>query len=161
MKTCKSCKESIAATATKCPKCQSFQSWYRNPGLIALLPMLLLLPMLMFLRQQRQSVNFEDFKTAISIKTISQDTVFMKEQRMLNIIVEVDNQSDIKWENAVYEVRYISKSGTLLNLEKKEDYRFIVAQKSKVKSAIKVPVYEEYSGAKMEVELIDLREDKY
>lgn len=161
MKICNACKESIAIDATKCPKCQSFQKWYKNPGLIALLPILLLFPMLSLFRSSQNRVEFADFKNEITVKKISQDTVLVKDEKMLNIIVEVDNQSEQKWENAVYEVRYLSESGALLNIEKKEDYRFVAAKKAKVKSSIKVPVYDEYAGAKLEVELIDLREDRF
>ena len=110
MKKCRSCKEEIAVDATKCPKCQAFQSKFKNPQMLALIPMLLLIPWLMFTSKmaRRETAKFQDYKTEISIEVINIDTILIKEDKRLNILLEIDNKSEKNWDDPTYEIQYLS-----------------------------------------------------
>lgn len=162
MKTCKHCKEQIAIDATKCPKCQAHQNWYHNPQLLAIIPMILFLPFLIYMIYNRhERVHFEDYREKVTIKKLSQDTLTIKDKKMINILVEVENNSDQKWENAVYEVQYLSPSGKLLNVERSSDYKFIINANKKAISSIKIPIYEEYQDVIFDLKLSELKQDRF
>jgi len=165
-KICKYCKESIAAEATKCPKCQSFQSKFRSPnfaGLISALIMLFfLIPMFKFLPGDNH--KYIDYKDQIEIKVLKIDTLKQercKDCNLLNILVELDNKTDIEWENGEYEVEFSTAKGELLNIEKYGDFQLKLHPNSKSKSSIKVPIYQEYRHSEVQLNLIDLRHNRY
>ena len=166
MKTCKYCKESISEAATKCPKCQSFQSKYRNPNFVSLF-FLLLIPIFLipsFMNSPSNKSNYMDYKDEIALTVIRKDTlkqVDCKGCDLLNILVEVDNQTAIEWEQAEYEVEFKTSEGTLLNIEKRSDFQLKLHPNSKAKSSLKIPVYQEYSNSVINVNLVSLREKWY
>lgn len=166
MKTCKYCKESISEAATKCPKCQSFQSKYRNPNFVSLL-FLLLIPVILipsFLMRPSNKSNYMDYKDKITLTVIRKDTLKREECKdcdLLNILVEVDNQTAIEWEQAEYEIEFKTVAGTLLNIEKRSDFQLKLYPNAKAKSALKIPIYQEYSNSVVNVNLVSLRENWY
>lgn len=163
MKACKNCKEEIAQDASKCPKCQSFQAWYGSPWFGLLFPFLLMIPLLYFTMSSfsRPKIEFETYKNEVALRQLSQDTVMIKEEPKINILVEIDNQTEIKWKRPSYEIVYLSESGELLNVEQGSSFGLIVPSKAKVKASIKTRLFDEYQGAKIDVRLVDLSHDRY
>jgi len=163
MKTCKYCKEDIASDASKCPKCQSFQAWYGNYFFMIIFPLIFMLPMLLYLMSfgRYEKADFETYKNEVTIKFLSQDTIMIKEEPKINILVEIDNPTDKKWKTPNYEIAYLSESKALLNVEQVSDYRLIVPPNAKTKSSIKTRLYKEYQNAKIEVRLINLSHERY
>lgn len=105
--------------------------------------------------------NYMDYKEEITLTVIRKDTlkqVDCKGCDLLNILVEVDNQTEIQWEQAEYEVEFKTTEGTLLNIEKRSDFQLKLYPNSKVKSSIKIPVYQEYRNSVVNVNLVSLRE---
>ena len=165
-KVCKACKEAIHAEATKCPKCQSFQSKFRNSSFWALLPMLFVFPFLMYFLNstQRDHPKYIDYQEKISMKVLRIDTLKQeapKNYDLLNILVELDNNTDIEWEQGEYEVEFRSPEGALLNLEKSGDFSLRLHPNTSAKSAIKVPLYQEYRLSTVKVNLTNLRHHWY
>lgn len=161
MKTCNACKEPIAKEATKCPKCQSFQGRFKNNLILLSLLPLLVIPFIFLNSNSHERIDFITYKDQIFLKRLSQDTLQNKEFKTLNILVEIENQSDKKWENALFEVSFLSTSGQLLNIEKKGDYAFVVYPATKTKASLKIPLYKEYENTRVDVKLIDLRHNRY
>jgi len=166
MKICKYCKESIFEEAVKCPKCQTFQSKFLNPKFLSLLP-LLLLPFIiipMYKIGPNEKINYIDHKEKIKLKLIRQDTLRKEDCNncdLLNILVELDNQTEVEWEQSQYEVEFRSAEGELLNIEKKGDYQLTLPPNSTARSSIKIPIYKEYLGSEVKVNLVNLRHDRY
>lgn len=165
-KVCNACKEAIHAEATKCPKCQSFQSKFRSSGFLALLPLLIVIPFFLPLLNstQREKIKYIDHQEKISMKVLRIDTLKQEASRnydLLNILVELDNNTDIEWEQGEYEVEFRSSAGELLNIEKSGDFGLRLHPNSSVKSTIKVPLYQEYRQSTTKVNLTNLRHNWY
>ena len=164
MKICKYCKEEIAQDASKCPKCQSMQTWYGNPFFLMFVPMLVLFPLMMYLLSwsRPEKVDFETYRNQVTITQLGQDTVLIKEEQKINILVEIDNPTDKKWKNPMFEVSYLSASGELLNVEQMGGgYRVVIPPKLKTRTSIKTRLYKEYQNAKIEVKISHLGHDRY
>ena len=120
-KICNACKEAIHAEATKCPKCQSFQSKYLNPNFVSLL-WLLFIPLLLipiWNSTYSEKINYMDHKDKISVNILRTDTLQRDDCEncnLLNILVELDNKTDIEWEQGNYEIEFKTIAGELLNL---------------------------------------------
>jgi len=145
-KICNYCKEPIAAEATKCPKCQSFQSKFRSPSFVSLISALLMLLFLIPMFQLLPSNDYKyiDYKDKIDIKVLNIDTIKRQDNKrfdLLNILVELENKTDI--------------------IEKYGDFQLKLHPNSTAKSAIKIPIYEEYRHTAVKVKLINLRHNRY
>jgi len=165
MKTCKSCKESISAEASKCPKCQSYQNFWRHPlfWFFAIIPLIFIYLKLLSNQNQEQHnqrmddmhADYADYVDKISLTVLSMDTLQYgkdKEQKSLNIIMELENKTKKKWRQVEYEVQFHSKEGTLVNVERQADYG-LLRPHSSIKSSIKVPIYKEYADSEVSVNL--------
>jgi len=128
--------------------------------MLSILWMLLFIPFLFLMRSPR-GVKFQDYKTEIDINVMSIDTVLVKEEKKLNVLIEINNKTEKDWDDPTYEVKYLSSEDKLLNVESKRDYSLIVPANTKVNSSIKIPVFDEYEGAKLEVKLTKLSNDWY
>lgn len=161
-KICKACKESIAAEASKCPKCQSFQSKFLNPSIWSLL-FLLLVPLFwipFYLSEQDRKIKYLNYQDKIQMTVLRKDTLqreSCKDCDLLNILVELDNQTDIAWEVGEFDVEFLTKEGELLNIEKQGVYQLKLHPNSSSKASIKVPIYKEYSNTEVKVKLVNLK----
>jgi len=161
-KICKYCKESILEDATKCPKCQSFQSIFRSPTFISLLS-ILFIPFAFFplyLTYKWDNIKFIDYESKITLDVLSKDTLKREECKdcdLLNILVELKNDTELEWQHGEFEVQFKASGGKILNIEKIGDYQLILNPKSKAKSSLKVPMYQKYTNSEIEIRLIDLK----
>ena len=164
MKTCNYCKTQIPKEATKCPNCQSFQNKYRNPQFIygILFPLIMLIPFYFFMTYTH--ADFTDYSDQISMNVVNIDTLQRGDClrcKQLNILIELDNQTNKEWKTPQYEITFSSKERKLHNIERSGDYLFILPANSTAISSIKVNIYPEYKDALMDVKLVDLRHDYY
>jgi len=165
MKVCKYCKESILEEAVKCPKCRTFQSKFLNPTFLSLLPVLFLIPWFYTLDMgPGEKINYIDHQEKIHLKMIRLDTLRKEDCKncdLLNILVEIENNTEIDWEQGQYEVEFRTAEGELVNIQKYGDYPLKLHPNSTARSSIKVPIYKEYKNAEVQVNLIDLRHDRF
>jgi len=163
MKVCKYCKESIFEEATKCPKCQAFQNKFFGPNYMGLF-LLLLIPLTvapMFFPNRHKRAKFIDYKKEVSMDVIKTDTLRKEDCNncdLLNILVELNNNTDIEWEQGEFEIAFKTKEGELLNIEKQSDFRLKLHPNSSAKAGIKIPIYKEYKNSEVEVKLVSLRQ---
>lgn len=161
-KTCQYCKEEMKDAATKCPHCSSYQKWTQAPAFLFFLASLIFILPSFYLQFNRlKTGHFESDKDQIHLKVLKESLLEKEEETFINILVEVENETDKAWENATYEVAYESSSGELMNIEKKLDYKFYVAPNSKAKSSIKVPFYEDYKDTDLKVRLVHLKSNRF
>jgi len=105
-----------------------------------------------------------DYKDKIDIKVLNIDTIKRQDNKrfdLLNILVELENKTDIEWEQGAYEIEFETTKGELLNIEKYGDFQLKLHPNSTAKSAIKIPIYEEYRHTAVKVKLINLRHNRY
>ena len=165
-KICKYCKESILIDASKCPKCQSFQNRFLNPMSIVLL-LLFMLPVLMYPLYQssrKRNIKFVDHQKEIEFNIVRKDTINRSDCQncdLLNVLLEIENKSEFVWEHGQFNVLFKNSQDEILNVEKQRDFQLILNPRTVIKSSIKVPIYDEYESAIIEVELVDLKHKWY
>ena len=168
MKICKYCKEQIHEEASKCPKCQSFQNKFLSPLFLSLIPLLFLsiflIPLYMSFSNRAKKAKFIDHRDNIEMIVLKQDTLKKEDSKkddLLNIVMELDNKTEIEWSQAEFEIEFKTANGELLNIEKSGDYRLTLHPNSKSKSAIKIPIRKEFENAEIKVELVNLKHKWY
>ncbi len=97
--------------------------------------------------------------TVIRMDTIEREDC--KNCDILNILIELDNQTAFSWESGEFDVEFKSLNGDLLNIEKQGIFQFKLHPNSKARVSIKVPIYKEYSNSEVHVKLNYLRQQNW
>ena len=126
MKPCKSCKKEIDDAAIKCPYCQAYQSWYRSPQLFGILFPLLMLPLMFYVMGVWGQAQFNDYRSAFTVKKISEAVVEGKP----TITYQIENNTDRTWNRIDYTMLYKGKSGQILNADAGSSYYWSIEPKS-------------------------------
>jgi len=137
-----------------------------GPNLMGLLTFLLIGLSTLFIWNigPRDKMKYVDYKDQISLKVIRTDTLKKENCKncdLLNILVELENKTDVEWDNGEFEVAFRTAEGELVNIEKSLDFQLSLHPNSTATSSIKVPIYKEYSGSKVDIKLVNLRNDVY
>lgn len=129
-KSCPNCAERIQIAAKKCPFCMTQlvkPKWYKNPQLLGFLPMVMVLPYILFTMTRvmnRPELLFANYAQKVNV--LSADMHFentmqpqtdgtKRPERTLTVLGTVRNDSDITWESPSYEATFYDKSGKLID----------------------------------------------
>ena len=158
-KPCKSCKEQIDEAATKCQRCQAYQHWYRNPRMLNLLWLLLLVFLFWNPYRRSRPTTFVDYKDKFSVTVVAENAP--ANRRTLLLTVRLENQSERTWKRPKFQIESLDGNEKLLCVEHLNEYNLVVGPKSFALATLSLRIIPAEPVAKRRVTLTDIDADRF
>lgn len=155
LKSCKSCFKEIDGRATKCPYCQAFQQKWRNPQVLAGLISLFFIPMAflpLYFSGFLTKPKFDDYRKNV---ILTERAYFHDGADKTRFILELDNRTDKKWEDANVQILFKDANGSVIGVTNENVYNFKAP--AKTKSLCEVNAHQPKAATAHEISLVSMR----